>query len=462
MTKQKIEFYIGKASEILKYVYIIHIILAFCSYTADSWITGITPLLVITLGGLVLVYRLVNIKEYKDYPFIWLYVLFVALYGVSSIINIRYGFVDNLKIMVWMTIQFGTLYLCDMKKDRQQVTKELLNCLRLMVLLTTIMNLIGIGMLFTNYCDFWTGNDDKTYLVGIAYWGRLYGIHTDPNYGAVQTIVAIVASVFLFAKTKNRIHKILYAMTIVVNMMHLTFGGSRTGLLSLMAMAILYAFIYVFHTRKNFFSAIIAAVVCVVVVFGGNQAIATGYNSYVEFVKENDVPGFNEDVEIDDELIEIGREEEINEDISNRRFDLWNNAIQVMVSSPILGTTFANLVPYCMDKLPDSYLISNDYAVFDAFHNMFMDLLASQGILGAMVFLGIIVLSLRYLWIHRKKLAEEDKHTCCFLFSLCAGMIVSSLFVSEILYVHNQVTVLFWLMWGFLMYFYFVNVQGEK
>ena len=99
MTKERIEQYMGKVSEVLKYVYIIHIILAFCSYTADSWITGITPVLVIALGGVVLLHRLVNIKEYQKYPFIWLYVLFVALYGVSSLINIRFGFFDNIKII---------------------------------------------------------------------------------------------------------------------------------------------------------------------------------------------------------------------------------------------------------------------------------------------------------------------------------------------------------------------------
>ncbi len=463
MTKERIEQFIEKVSEVLKYVYIIHIILAFCSYTADSWITGVTPLLVLGLGGIVLLYRLIHIKEYKNYPFIWLYVLFVALYGVSALVNIRYGFMDNLKIMIWMALQFGTLYLCDINKTRDQIYRELKRCLYVIVATTSIMNLIGVGMLFLNFCDFWTGNDGVTYLVGIAYWGRLYGVHVDPNYGAVQTIVAMVAAAFLFLKTNKNYKKVIYGLSILLNMLHLTFCGSRTGIVALMVMTVVYGFLYVFHLRKKFLPAFLLAIVCVITVLGANKGIEEGYNAYVGFMKENDIHiGFAPDGEPSDELVEIGREEEINEDVSNRRFDLWGNALQVVATTPIFGTTFGNLVPYCMEKLPECYILTNDYTVFNAFHNMFMDLLASQGIVGTLVFLTIVILSLIYAWKSRKLLPEEDKHTCCFLFSVCAGMIVASLFVSEILYVHNQITVLFWMMWGFLIYFFFANVRDKE
>ena len=93
------------------------------------------------------------------------------------------------------------------------------------------------------------------------------------------------------------------------------------------------------------------------------------------------------------------------------------------------------------------------HMVFNAFHNMFMDLIASQGIIGFIMFIGIMIASLCYLIRYYKNISEKNKLACIFLFSACSSIVVSSLFVSQILYVNNQITVLFWILWGFLIYF---------
>ena len=43
------------------------------------------------------------------------------------------------------------------------------------------------------------------------------------------------------------------------------------------------------------------------------------------------------------------------------------------------------------------------------------------------------------------------------LFSGCITIVASSMFVSEILYVNNETTVVFWTLWGFLIYFIYKN-----
>jgi fatty acid desaturase len=58
-------------------------------------------------------------------------------------------------------------------------------------------------------------------------------------------------------------------------------------------------------------------------------------------------------------------------------------------------------------------------------------------------------------------LQGDEQLIACFLFSAAVGMVCSCLFVSEILYVHNQITVIFWLIWGFLFYFYDINHEKE-
>ena len=45
------------------------------------------------------------------------------------------------------------------------------------------------------------------------------------------------------------------------------------------------------------------------------------------------------------------------------------------------------------------------------------------------------------------------------LFSGCITIVASSMFVSEILYVNNETTVVFWTLWGFLIYFIYKNCE---
>jgi len=82
-----------------------------------------------------------------------------------------------------------------------------------------------------------------------------------------------------------------------------------------------------------------------------------------------------------------------------------------------------------------------------------MDLLASQGIIGAAAFLALVVHNLRYLSRNRESASPQERMLLAFLFSTCLAVAVSSMFVSEILYVNNQCSVLFWLLWGYLIYF---------
>ena len=441
-----------KVSEYAKYIYVVHILLAFCVLLQDTIIMKISMPLAVVSGGIVLLYRLIHIKKYIKYPFLWMYILFVVLYIVTSVLNLEYGYSRNLKVIIWMTLQFGTLYLCDLGKEKEQVRKELRNLIYLVMGGTTVINIIGLGMMFTGYFGYYKNAEKWDYVLGFAPWGRLYGAHTDANYGAVMTGFVILAAIYLMRQMNKKVQRVILGVVILLNALHLSFSGSRTGLIALMVSVAVYVFIYMLLKKKAMIKAMVFAGICVALIYAGNHVVTTGYNWAVSIISEYQQEHGIE--EPGDDIVEVGREEELSGDISNRRFDLWTNALQLSKTSPLLGVSFGNIISYCSVNLPDSYLFTNDYMVFDAFHNMFMDLLASQGILGVVLFLVIIIVSLRFLFINRNRLEERDKYICCFLFSAAAGMVVSSLFVSEILYVHNQVTVVFWTIWGLLFYFF--------
>ena len=446
-----------------KYLYIFHIICAGNSLLFDTPLLKVTSVLVLILGVVAVFWRILQIKKYIQYPFIKMYIIFLALFIITCIINFKYGVTNNMKIIIWMTFQFVLLYLFDLKRDKKFVTKEFRFVILEILIITSIMNIIGIGMLFANYGFNRIISESKTFIVGVAYWGRLYGIHTDPNYGAILTTIALIISLYFFFSSQKKCIKVSMVISMLIQLMSISFSASRTGMICVIISMLLFFFLYTFNKRKKITTAIVVAIIAVAVAMGAQQGIKVGYNGYVAAVESwNHAHGSDNDKEDNKNKIEIGRQEELEGDVSNRRFDLWNNAFELFKTSPIFGISFGNNVTYAGEKLPNCYMLTNGFAVFDAFHNMFMDLLSSQGIVGTIMFLLIMISSLIYILKNYKFIKDEDILKCIALFSGCITIVASSMFVSEILYVNNETTVVFWTLWGFLMYFIYKNKESGE
>lgn len=443
-------------TSVFKWLYIIHIMFAGNNVIYDTPIEKTTSLLVLGLGSIVVLWRFINVKDYINYPFIKLYALFAVSFVVSLLANWQFGWFANFKILIWMTLQFVALYTFDLRRSKEKVTKEFHISLILIMTFMTIVNFIGIIMLFTNYLHFRILDESKAFLIGVAYWGRLYGLHVDPNYGAVLSVMATMSALYFFITVEKKWLKVLLGLPIFIQLMSMAFLASRTGMVTICVCVAVFFFVYAMTQRKKIVKSAIISLAAIAFVLCANKGITVTYNSYTQMIHQrNEIKkeSVKEEVELEKELVKIGRETELSNDVSNRRFDLWKNAMQIFVKNPIIGIGYGNYVSYAQAELPDCYLLTNGFAIFDAFHNMFMDLLASQGILGAIIFATIIILSLIYMLKNYKKIPEEDWTKCTLLFSCCIGFVVAGLFVTHILYVNNQTTVVFWVMWGFLMYY---------
>lgn len=459
------KFDIDKMELAFKVLYLFHIILCSNVYYVDTVLNTISSALVLISGGLILLYRVVNFKKFINYPYFWLYMAFIVSYFVSALAHFEYGLFSNIKILIWTAFFFFILYIFDKDKSPETIKRELYVLGNEICIIAGATSAINVLMLFTNYITFHETPSGKIFLVGIAYWGRLYGTVTDPNYAAVVSVVAIMLAIGFLMKSKKTSIRVLYIICIVLNLCSIVFSASRTGLVTMSVSAVAFAFIYGMIEKKGIIKSIIIGVVAFVLVLAANKAVLFSYNTYVDIklslIQSGQLED-NEDVELDETIVEIGREEELEGDVSNRRFDLWKNAAQIFAKNPILGVSFAAYVPYCQEELPDAYMINNDSGVvFEAFHNMLMDLMASQGAIGIVLFVIIIILSLRYIWLHTRNMRQEDAKVCALLFSICLGIVVSSMFVSEILYVHTQTTVVFWVLWGYLICLCVKNNNGD-
>ena len=454
--KLKLKQLYEQSSSILKYVYIIHIILVSSSVLVETPLTKITSGIVLLFAAMTLLQRLIHFKQYKSYPLFWIYVLFLGSFILSSVLNISYGWTSNAKILIWMCIWFGGLVLFDPNRDEAAYRTELKHCLILIIVMSCLLNLVSFGMLLGNYWNYRKAAG-RSYIIGVAWWGRLYGVHTDPNYAAVVASIGLMSALYLYLKSTVKKHRRWLGAAILIELTNLAFGASRTGTVTICMALFLFFLIRSMLKHQKLMKSILTGLLAAVIALGSEKVLTLSYNGYVT-IRSALITDTSSD-EQKDKLTKIGREEELSGDISNRRFDLWQNALEFAEENPITGVSFGNFVEYAKEKAPDSYIITNSFMTFDAFHNMFMDLLASQGILGVVIFLALIIMSLRRIWKTRLDLSEDDKMLCAFLFSTCMAVGVSSMFVSEILYVNNQCTVLFWLLWGYLMYFVH---QGRK
>ena len=141
----------------------------------------------------------------------------------------------------------------------------------------------------------------------------------------------------------------------------------------------------------------------------------------------------------------------VESDPSNRRFDIWKSAVDIFKSSPIYGVSRGNLLKYVEAELPTSYLITNDHIHFSSMHNVFFEILASQGILGIVPFLAFALLIVIHLFRNRKLLFESEEFSAFAAILACmVAVCTASMFIIEIVYVVSPASSVFWIGLGYI------------
>ena len=103
---KKLDMTMERLTTVFKWLYLIHILFAGNSVIYDTPIEKLTSILVLGLGAVVVLWRFINAKNYVKYPFIKLYAIFAAAFALTLLVNFRYGWIANAKVLIWMTLQF--------------------------------------------------------------------------------------------------------------------------------------------------------------------------------------------------------------------------------------------------------------------------------------------------------------------------------------------------------------------
>ena len=386
-------------------------------------------------------------------------IAFLLICLVSSFVNMRYGLLSNLKTIVWTGIHFFVLFASSRGKTRDQVFREV----RLVFTPYSVIWLVGVllslGLFITLQGGFITLMDGTRSEYGFIK-ERLFGAFTDPNVAGVLSLTSIALSVFCLRGKRRKLVKAYHIFNIVCMVLYAILSSSRTtllaGALAFTVVLTLYLFQRLDRKKLAGFWKRSVCVVCSAVIAAGmvlgsgliHKQLAYLPAIYEEIVDSNRTEHQLKPIDVNRTDVGDGK------DISNLRFKIWSNALDLFKESPIIGTSPRNHLAYAEIYTPNQIIHKKQYSI----HNGYLAVLVTTGIAGAAVFLLLAAHAAEtlYLGFIAKKTKTKETGYLPLLFILIL-LAISAVSMMGIVFGNSISEVAFWLVLGYL----FTMVPGQ-
>lgn len=446
---------------------IIYLCLAIGTFNSFVYTSRVQPVLVkltLVAAMCLIMLRLLKHKTYKRMPCFMLMVLFCVSFVLSAFMNRQYGITGNGKWIIWTGVQFFALYVCSVERDAEEYKKEFRILSHIIIVYSVIGSLISLGMLISSYSQVFITADKEMIVSGFT-WGRLWGVYTDPNYGAVFSVISIILSVLFLLRSRGAV-KVFYILGIILNYLYMVFSDSRTGEIAFMCgMGLFVGMLLIREKAKKkavarFGITVFAILVIAGISFAGTRLIKTEYNRklapvFAEVFPKKDV---NHHVKS-----KVGRKQDIEKDVSNGRFALWKDAVKVWQSSPVYGTGYTTFVSYAKDHTPDIYAVNTGGSDYVSLHNAFLNTLVYQGGIGFVLLLLIAVRMIVYILKPVLSAGMEWYPELGAMLSCVGAVVASMMFFMEGLYTNSPGAFILWVFCGYLVqYAYRIRKEPAK
>lgn len=452
---------------IFKICYLVYLLLAF-----NAFINGMVWMnvasYVITAAGLLLVLCMVfQYKRYRHAYNLWILGGFVLSYAISAMLHLSYGVSDNLKGLIWLVLPLLLGYITAFDLSRDEISRELKWLSGIYIVYCTIANFVSLTMVYWGRRLDYTDGTGMIHSIGYR-WNRLWGIYDDPNHGATITVIAMFLLIYLFYKAKNIWKKVLAVLCFLVNYLYVVLSNSRTGVVSLTAGILVAGVLYVWMRARSGskIKKLVPSLLCVVlaagILFAGTYALNEAYQPIDKKIEKMlNVKKPTKPVNKPTKPVnKPNRKKDLQKDYSNGRFEIWKNGLQIVEKSPVVGIGYRNIVGYSKEHFPEGYLVKNASGVqYDSMHNLELDVLVSQGILGGVLLLILLGNTCVILLKRVHLIPRENTAEVLFSVSAAGALFIAGTFLSFIFYVNTPQNLCFWLFLGYAMRFCQI---GEK
>lgn len=461
VNSKKVNLFMEYFELLFKIEFLLFGFLGYNAFTFGRPIMTVFVLISTAMAGVILLYRIVNYKVYVKNIFLWLLLLFLCSFAVSLLANRSYGGLsEGIRAAAWMGMQYIILFLHNPHNTIEKDKREFSIVSWVFIIYMFIAVVISIVFLFLNKSFLFTVGSAETpiYIYAGLVWGRLWGVFTDPNYGSVMSVVAVLLSYYFICVCKKKWLTVLLSVNIVLQIIYIAFSDSRTGIVCMMFGFAVCAYFFLQKAFKAFKKPAVRQVLSVLCVFLivvscwlVPKFIKQGYNKTISYIHTQTEPSETDDVEIEELL--LGREEDIENDFSNRRFDLWKSGIEIMKTSPIIGVSHFGLTNYAKANLPHTYLIDNTLGQFDNFHNAYINVLVGQGIIGFLIICVFTAVAAIYILSYIWKARNDLSAYVIVLLSVIIAVGCSTMFVSDVFYINSPCATMFWLTLGYAVHY---------
>lgn len=437
----KIEYYF---EWVFKVGLLVYALLSFNSLCYGKSIISLVLWPVILLGGILLLIKLRYWKEWIRTPSIILLGLFLVSYIISMVVNIEYGYKEGIIKLVFLVFYFFILYTKRNGTTKEYIEREIKVLGGILSLYMFVCVLISFGFMIMGYTKVET--IENGWDIGIGFlWGRLWGVFTEPNYASVFATVVIFLSFFFWKQTNNGVLKGMLIVNDVLQLLYIAFTDSRTGRVALGVGTAIFVFNYLNYRRLNsekgkkikLYMVIIVPIVAFIIGGMAPKWITTLYNYAREANNEWDKT--------------VDRGYDLSEDVSNRRFDIWCSGLEVWSTTPIVGTSYTNVLPYTQENCPDTYMINNSAEKnFSSIHNEVLNILVGQGVIGLVVFLAfffwVVSRYIKYFFKLKENILFNNVIVSCMAVATAGAMFLTGMFYSN-----SPVAIFFWIFLGDFM-----------
>ncbi len=266
-------------------------------------------------------------------------------------------------------------------------------------------------------------------------------------------------------KNSKKIFRVLFGFNAVLQFVYIVFSDSRTGRLCLMTSFLVFVFTRLLYSNnikkikiawKRTVSVVAITIVAVTVVAVLPVGIKYTYNVAISSISSSapeEKPDDTNDLKLD-------RSQDYSEDITNRRSSIWKSGFEIFKTTPVYGTSYRCIVAYAKDHTPNTYILTNDYMVFSSMHNLYMDILVGQGVIGLLIFLALGAWIALYIFRNLRYVLPKDKNFFMLMLTCVVAAVTCTVVITELIYVKSPTSTMFWVVLGYMSHY--VSTHAPK